>query len=175
MLDVAASTGANMELAVRELLLAGVPKARRLAGWILHDPIAAEDAVQEAALLAWDRRRSLRDPDAVEAWFNRILVNVCRAELRRRSHAVPVSNLEPAADGDHASLGQRDELTRSIRILEPDEQLLLALRFGRDLTVPQIAATTGMREGTVKWRLNTALQHLRAALEADRRAEEQLR
>jgi DNA-directed RNA polymerase specialized sigma24 family protein len=53
----------------------------------------------------------------------------------------------------------------------PDEQLLLALRFGRDLTVPAIAAATRMREGTVKSRLHSALEHLRAALEAERRAE----
>jgi RNA polymerase sigma factor (sigma-70 family) len=175
MLNVAEPTRTHAELAVRELLLANVSRAQRLANWILHDPSAAEDAVQEAALLAWDRRRSLRDADAVEAWFNRILVNVCRAELRRRSRRPAVAEMQAGSDGEHDSLGRRDELTRAIRNLEPDEQLLLALRFGRDLTVPQIAATTGMRDGTVKSRLHTALQHLRAALDAERRAEESLR
>jgi RNA polymerase sigma-70 factor, ECF subfamily len=175
MLGVAAPTRTHTELAVRDLLLEGVPRAHRLATWILHDPIAAEDAVQQAALLAWGRRRSLRDPESVEAWFNRILVNVCRAELRRRSRRVPVTEVEPETDGGHTSIGQRDELTRAIRTLDPEEQLLLGLRFGRDLTVPQIAATTGMREGTVKSRLHSALGHLRAALDAARRAEESLR
>jgi RNA polymerase sigma-70 factor (ECF subfamily) len=99
-------------------------------------------------------------------------VNVCRAELRRRSRHAPVTETEPGTEGGHESLGQRDELTRAIRTLSPDEQLLLALRFGRDLTVPQIAATAGMPEGTVKSRLHSALQHLRAALDAGRRAEE---
>jgi RNA polymerase sigma-70 factor (ECF subfamily) len=51
----------------------------------------------------------------------------------------------------------------------------VALRFGRDLTIPQIAAETGLAEGTVKSRLHYALEHLRGALEAERRAEEAFR
>ncbi len=172
MLDVAAPSRTAVERTVRDWLLACVPRANRLATWILHDHAAAEDAVQEAALLAWDRRHSLRDADAVEAWFNRILVNVCRAELRRRARSAPVLDLEPTTAGETEVLSERDELTRAICRLKPEEQLLLALRFGRDLTVPQISAETGIRQGTVKSRLHSALQHLRAALEAERRAEE---
>jgi len=80
------------------VLLARLPGAQRLASWILHDPVAAEDAVQEAALLAWDRRRSLRDPGAGEAWFNRILVNVCP----RR-----VAATRPQARGQGSRTGRR--------------------------------------------------------------------
>jgi DNA-directed RNA polymerase specialized sigma24 family protein len=50
--------------------------------------------------------------------------------------------------------------------------VVVAMRFGRDLTVPQIALQTGIREGTVKSRLHNAQEHLRAAFEAERRAEE---
>ncbi len=91
MLDMAIEAGAQSDDAIRSLLLARLPDAHKLANWILHDPVAAEDAVQEAALLAWDRRRSLRDPASADAWFNRILVNVCRAELRRRSRRPAVT------------------------------------------------------------------------------------
>jgi RNA polymerase sigma-70 factor (ECF subfamily) len=175
MLDVATATRTSTEHAVRELLLAGIPRAHRLATWILHDSVAAEDAVQEAALLAWDRRGSLREADSVEAWFNRILVNVCRAELRRRARWAPITEMEPASASAPESLGRRDELSRAILTLTADGQVLLALRFGHDLTVPLIAVTTGMREGTVKSRLHSALHHLRAALDAGRRVEESLR
>jgi RNA polymerase sigma-70 factor (ECF subfamily) len=175
MLIVTADAGTRTDDTVRALLIARAEGAQRLANWILHDPLAAEDAVQEAALLAWDRRRSLRDLETVEAWFNRILVNVCRQELRRRGRRPAVTEIEPSVNGDHDRLHDRDELTRAIRTLMPDEQILVALRFGRDLTVPQIAAETGMAEGTVKSRLHYALEHLRAALEAERRAEETFR
>ena len=172
MLTVTADARARADETVRVLLISRADGAQRLANWILHDPAAAEDAVQEAALLAWDRRRSLRDPETVDAWFNRILVNVCRQELRRRGRRPVLTEIQQGIDGDHSRLHDRDELTRAIRRLTPDEQIVVALRFGRDLTVPQIAADMGMAEGTVKSRLHYALEHLRAALEAERRAEE---
>jgi RNA polymerase sigma-70 factor (ECF subfamily) len=175
MIDVAVEAHDRTDEAVRSLLVTRAEGAHRLANWILHDALAAEDAVQEAALLAWARRHSLRGIDSFDAWFNRILVNVCRGELRRRAKAPAVRVIEPITDDPHDRLPARDELTTAILTLTPDEQIVVALRFGRDLTVPQIAAETGIAEGTVKSRLHSALEHLRAALEAGRRAEETLR
>jgi RNA polymerase sigma-70 factor (ECF subfamily) len=85
MLSMATEAGLEADDAVRRLLVAGLPQARRLATYMLRDPHDAEDAVQEAAALAWSRRRDLRDPQAVEAWFSRILTNVCRKQLERSS------------------------------------------------------------------------------------------
>jgi len=133
--------------------------------------VAAEDAVQEAALRAWAGRRELQDASRAEAWFARIVVNVCRAELGRRSKRPRSVDIEPSGDPDH-STDDRDEVARALARLRADEQVVLALRFGRDLTVPQIAAQTGLREGTVKSRLHNAQEHLRAAFAAERRAEE---
>ena len=168
---------------VAELLLAGVPEAHRLAAWILRDPIGAEDAVQESLLKAWSRRRTIRfELGEPHRWFMRIVLNVCRDELRRRRRQ-PVTTVEPVrtvepvaqpADSTWAS-ADRDDLDRAIGRLKEDEQIVLGLRFGRDLTVPQIAAQTGLPEGTVKSRLHYALEHVRAALDAERRAEEQKR
>jgi RNA polymerase sigma-70 factor (ECF subfamily) len=169
MLGVAATTDTRAD-AVRELLLELVPRSHRLAYWMLHDADAAADAVQEAALIAWRRRTTLRDPDAAEAWFNRILTNVCLGEIRRRTRRSPIET-EPAVDDERENLARQDELARCMRSLTGEEQVLLALRFGRDLAVSQIAATIGIREGTVKSRLHSALAHLRAELDAERRRE----
>lgn len=43
---------------IAELLASRTPEAHRLATWILRDPVAAEDAVQEAAMAAWNGRKS---------------------------------------------------------------------------------------------------------------------
>jgi RNA polymerase sigma-70 factor (ECF subfamily) len=82
---------------------------------------------------------------------------------------------EGLVEGAGEYLPQRDELSRAICTLTVDEQTILALRFGRDLTVAQIASAMDLRAGTVKSRLHAALAHLRAALEAERRREEALR
>jgi RNA polymerase sigma factor (sigma-70 family) len=94
LLDEAAKPPSNDE-AVRRLLRVRLDTAYRLATFILHDPLAAEDAVQEAALLAWARRRTLRDTGSAEGWFTRIVVNVCRDELRRRARRPQVVTLDP--------------------------------------------------------------------------------
>lgn len=174
MLDEAAAPVAADD-AVRRLLRARIDDAYRLATFILRDALAAEDAVQEAALLAWDRRGSLRDSESADGWFTRILVNVCRDELRRRARRLRVITLDPAGGaGSHPPTGDSD-LPAALARLTPDEQALIALRFGRELTVPQISEQLRVPEGTVKSRLHSALQHLRAALDAERRWEEATR
>ena len=177
MTSVTIDFAGSADEAVRRLLLGGVAGAYGLAACILRDPEAAEDAVQEAALRAWARRRELRDPDRAEAWFGRIVVNVCRAELARRSRgpAVPAPVEWADPQREPVDLADRDELGRALARLTPDEQVVVAMRYGRDMTVPQIAARTGLREGTVKSRLHNAQMHLRAAFQAERRLEEMSR
>jgi RNA polymerase sigma-70 factor (ECF subfamily) len=164
------------EQAIRELLLLRLPAAYRTASCILRDPDSAEDAVQEAALRAWANRRQVRDPARVDAWFSRIVVNVCRAELARASKRRPVEPVaqtlaEPGPEPGEA-WAIREETGRALSRLTTDEQIVVALRFGRDLTVPEISLHTGLREGTVKSRLHSAQEHLRAAFEAEWRADE---
>jgi RNA polymerase sigma-70 factor (ECF subfamily) len=182
---------------VVEMLLSGVPEAHRLAAWVLRDPIGAEDAVQEALLRAWSRRGSVRfELGQPHRWFMRIVLNVCRDELRRRRRqpiAAPdlgrssprggadrevgpdAETLAVGPSPDQARYAANDDLERAIGRLKEDEQIVLGLRFGRDMTVPQIAAQLEVPEGTVKSRLHYALEHVRAALDAERRAEEQHR
>jgi RNA polymerase sigma-70 factor (ECF subfamily) len=158
---------------IANLLVSRTPEAHRLATWILRDPLAAEDAVQEAALAAWDGRKKLRHADNPAGSFTTIVVNVCRDELRRRSRRqllrAPVDTMVVESSD---RLAIREEIGRAIARLTADEQLVIGLRFGRDLTVPQIAAQTELAEGTVKSRLHHSLEYLRSALAAERRAEE---
>jgi RNA polymerase sigma-70 factor (ECF subfamily) len=50
----------------------------RLAGGMLQDHQAAQDAVQEAAFKAWRKLRQLRDGSEVRPWFLGIVANECR-------------------------------------------------------------------------------------------------
>ncbi len=56
-------------------------RAYRLAGLLLGDEHEAQDATQDALVRAWQSVGSLRDPAGFQAWFDRILVNVCRDRL----------------------------------------------------------------------------------------------
>ena len=50
----------------------------RLAQAILGNESQSEDAVHDAVVVAWQRWSSLRDRGKFDAWFDRIVVNVCR-------------------------------------------------------------------------------------------------
>jgi RNA polymerase sigma-70 factor (ECF subfamily) len=142
--------------------------AYRLAGLILRDPFEAEDAVHDAAVQAWLHWGELRDPERLEAWFDRILVNGCRARMRRRLIR-PLDMADPPgaprADA-FAGLHDRDMLHRALLTLDSDHRIAVVLRYISDLTPAEISARTGEREGTVKSRLHYALRQMRAALEA---------
>jgi DNA-directed RNA polymerase specialized sigma subunit, sigma24 homolog len=53
---------------------------------ILRDQALAEDALQNALVLAWRRLPHLRDPERFEAWIHRILVHACYDESHRSRH-----------------------------------------------------------------------------------------
>jgi RNA polymerase sigma-70 factor (ECF subfamily) len=148
----------------------------RLASLILGDRDQAQDATHDAYVTAWKHWGSLRDPDRFEAWFGKILVNVCRDRLRRsRRHEVmdvtDVSDelLAAPADGDPAvAAADHDAVGRGLGRLDPDQRIVLVLRYYRDLPVDEIAARMGIPAGTVKSRLHYALRDLGAALGEER-------
>jgi RNA polymerase sigma-70 factor (ECF subfamily) len=149
--------------------------AYRLAAVILGDATEAEDAVHDAAVAAWRSRELLRDVGRFEAWFTRIVVNACRDRLRARSRHRVVQLSADFADADSSHTGSddlevfatRDAIGRGFAVLEPDERIVLVLRFWQDLSVDSIAERTGVPSGTVKSRMHHALGRLRTALAVD--------
>ena len=148
-----------------ELATAELDRAYRLAGLVLMDASEAEDAVGDALERAWLGVGRLRDTATFRAWFDRILVNVCRDRLRRR-RKVRFIPLEPAhgrvepADPFRQVL-DRDELLRPLRLLPDDERLVVVLHFWSDLTLQAVADRVGWPIGTVKSRLHRALERMR--------------
>jgi RNA polymerase sigma-70 factor (ECF subfamily) len=142
-------------------------RAYRLARAILRDTVEAQDATHDAFVQAWRKWETLRDPDRFEPWFDRILINTCRNRLRaRRWHATDISAEVVLVSGDHARDAEnRQVIGAAIASLSPDHQIVVALRFYRDLTVSDIAARLGVPAGTVQSRLHYALKRLQAALE----------
>lgn len=134
----------------------------------------AEDATQEALIRAWKARSSLRHVDQFQAWFDRILVNVCRDRLRRQRRVVviPVDGLPAAAADPFIRLLDSDELGRALAAIDADARVLLVLRFWADLQVDEIAARLGIPSGTVKSRLHRAIHNVSEKLTSQREREE---
>ena len=153
---------------VASLVLARLGDAYRLARAILLDDGEAEDAVQEASLAAWRRQGTLRDPARFDVWFERILVNQCRDQLRRRKRTVQLA--PPPVDFEAAAgpleTGTDVDLDEAIAALDADHRIVVVMRYWQDRTVEDIAARLGIPPGTVKSRLHHALKRLRSNLEA---------
>ena len=145
----------------------GVGGAYRLAGYLLGDATEAQDAVQDALVKAWRSWSTLRDPEAFEPWFDRIVVNVCRDRMRRH-RTLRMVQLDAAGEVESSdvfgSMVEGDEVAAAVARLAPDQRIVIALRYWRDLTLEQVAETLRLPLGTVKSRLHYALRALRSEL-----------
>ena len=141
------------------------PALLRLAYVLTGNGTDAEDVVQDAlsrALPRWSRISTVDDPDA---YVRRMVVNahVSRwRKLRRREVPVEVVRDRPVPTGVGAE--DRDRLWRACRALPPDQRTAVVLRFYEDLDYAEIAALTGVREGSVRSRVSRGIAAMRHEL-----------
>jgi RNA polymerase sigma-70 factor (ECF subfamily) len=142
---------------------------------ILRDPERAQDAVQQAFLLAWRELPQLRDPERFGPWLHRLLVNACYDELRRhRRWSTRIRSLsmdEPGGPDPMLSVVDRDTLDRAFARLTPQHRAVFVLHHHAGLPLTEIAEIAGVPIGTVKSRLHHATRALRAAIAADSRVD----
>ncbi len=121
------------------------------------------------ARFRFDRRKG-----SERTWLYAIGLNVLRDHARRaaaerRAHDRAlhdgIASRESAEDPRLPAVGDRDELARALAGLSAEEREVISLRFGADLTAPEMARVLGTKLTTVEGRLYRALRKLRAALE----------
>ena len=145
-----------------------------LAYRILRVVDRAEDALQDALVIAWRDLPGLRDPDRFDGWITKVVTNVCIAQAtreRRRTvnlRVLPVDG--PAAPDELTALADRDQLERGFRRLSPDERAVLVLHHYAGYPLVDIAEVLGLPAGTVRSRLHHAHRAMRAALDAEARS-----
>jgi RNA polymerase sigma-70 factor (ECF subfamily) len=144
----------------------------------LHD---AEDAAQEAFVIAYRSLDSWRASGSFGAWLRRIAIRVA---IRRASTRRPVLRLDPIVlDGDDGRPGvplaalastdadpaavsltaeRADGLRRAVESLEEPYREVVALRFFGDLSLAEIATATDRPIATIKTHLRRGLLRLRA-------------
>lgn len=159
---------------------------KRTARRILKNEPDAEDAVQNAYLLAYLRIRTFRRDSKLSTWLVRIVINEALACLRQRArsaHVVRVGDRELEAvidsriDTAIASAGTPEELAirsdthrrlqASVDRLPVAYRIVFVLRACEDLSVREAAAALDMPEGTVRTRFFRARERLRESLACD--------
>jgi len=130
-----------------------------------YDRQTSEDLTQETFMKAWAHIGQLRDGKALTGWLFRIAGNVARLQWRRQKRLEPavLDTAEASPDGA-TQAGTRE---RSARLREAVSHLPIKLRqaivlhYMNELTIAEAAEAVGISQGTLKSRLNRALEALR--------------
>jgi RNA polymerase sigma-70 factor (ECF subfamily) len=156
--------------AFAQLVKASAARLKGVAYLILRDEHRAEDALQDALLLAWRDVRALRDPDAWDAWLRRLTVHACykvAAKERRRSHdeqrVAPATDLVRTPDAA-SGVAEREWVLSELDRLDTDRRAVLVLHYYLDLPLPEVAEILGIPYGTVTSRLHRGLEAMRRSI-----------
>jgi RNA polymerase sigma-70 factor (ECF subfamily) len=148
--------------------------AQPLFGFLIYrtgDRVLAEDLLSDTFERALrGRRRFDRRKASEKTWLYTIALNCLRDHARRRGAetralervAAPVQTADPAPEFEQ--IEHADELSRALATLSDEEREAISLRYGADLTVPEIAKLTKDRLTTVEGRVYRALRKLREEL-----------
>lgn len=121
---------------------------------------------------AWRSRGSCRTPEAPLAWCLQITRNEAIRQIGRRRKgltATDPADLDAGFEDERAG-GEADralsrvDVERALGELTPAEQLLLALRYERDFSHPEIAKTLGISETAARIRLHRVHKRVKGLL-----------
>jgi RNA polymerase sigma-70 factor (ECF subfamily) len=146
-------------------------EAQGLFGFLAYrtgDRALAEDLLADAferALRSHKRFNPRRGSE--KTWLYAIALNLLRDHARRAAAAErALERAGPVATSvDPPPIEARDAVQRALRVLSDEEREAIALRFGAELTVPEIAEALREPLTTVEGRVYRALRKLRAELD----------
>lgn len=120
----------------------------------------AVDAVDEAVFLGLKALKKLRRPEYFDTWMTRILINVCKKELRRHKREQPLDTLPETAEEELDSL----PLKEAVRRLAPELREVVILRYFAGYTLAETAQSLRIPQGTAVTRQRRALSLLKLEL-----------
>jgi len=144
-----------------------LPDLLRLARYLLRDRAAAEDMVQDIVLRLWTRMINPDEPPIDD--LRSYAFSALRNRLRDRRAGLPDLHAEdtlpdPLAEGTLPARLACAETLAALDTLPEDQALVIRLRAIEGLSYADIAARTGLTEGTVTSRLSRARAALRDKL-----------
>jgi RNA polymerase sigma-70 factor (ECF subfamily) len=139
----------------------------RIVGYVrlrIRDESICEDVTSTVFTTALEQLRSFRGDGTFAGWLFQIARNAVRdAHRRPRGARIPVEapGSEPDIEERFLAYERAAHLHTLIRLLTPEEQHLLGLRYGAGLAFDEIGAIFGAAPGTVRVRVHRILEQLR--------------
>lgn len=139
----------------------------RVLGYVrlrIRDASTCEDVASTVFTTALGQLRRLRADAAFAGWLFQIARNAVR-DVQRRPAAQPLPDEATASEPDveerFLAYERAAELHTVIRLLAPEQQHLLGLRYGAGLAFDEIGVIVGAAPGTVRVRMHRILEQLR--------------
>ena len=182
-LELARTARDGDESAFAEIVRRYSPRVFRFASRYFRQRELVEEAAQEVFLKAFTELDSFEGRGSMEGWLTRITTNTCLNLLRsmRRRPELTVSDLtedentwldEKLADAaterhqsNERSLAAADLAGRVLETLSADDQLVLTLIDGEEMSIKEVAEMTGWSQSKVKVQAFRARRRMRKAVE----------
>lgn len=136
-------------------------KFYRLAFSYVHNQEDALDVVQNAIYKALEHYKELKNENAVNTWFYRILVNESLLFLRQRKEELFQEDEVIEIPYYEKEYDKEDDLYDRINHLDEELQNIIKLRFFEELSLKEISDIMDMNLNTVKAKLYRGLKLLK--------------
>ena len=159
------------EVVIREFLHTSYPRLVAAVALTSGSRPAAEDAVQEALIRAWERYDKGEEIDSLEGWVTTVALNLARSGLRRlRSERRARARLDASMVGEPPT-ADRIDVDRALATLPRRQREVAVLRYYLQLDTQEVASALELNEGTVKSTLSRARAALAQTLGIDENEE----
>ena len=149
--------------AYTQLMLSVGPGLYKVGRGILANDEDVADAMQETALLGWEKIHTIRYTGYFKTWITRIMINVCNEMLRKRKRLVVQEEIPERGMEDWRYANA--EWKQMFMQLDEEARLLLLLYYAEGFKTREIAQILEMNENTVRGHLRKAREKLRQLYE----------
>ena len=132
----------------------------RVAMAMLKNENDAQDAVQQAILLSFERLSTLKKEEYFSTWLVRVLINVCKKQLKKRRREVELTD----NTADCYIVTEKIETKMLVESLPLKFREVTILYYIENFKVSEIAKILSVPQGTVKSRLSKARELLQSQL-----------
>jgi len=146
---------------------------RRFAMYRLGDEMTAEDLASETFIRLIDALRDGKGPRRnLRGWLLGTLNNLINDHYRKHYRDAPIVRLDPEARQDplsevDARLDSQIRLTGALDALTDEQQMVISLRFGAEMSLAETATAMGKKANAIKALQFRAIAALRQELGAE--------
>ena len=123
---------------------------------ILRIPMEAQEATQDTFIKAYKKLGSYKDESKFSSWLYKIAYRTSLDLLRKRKQTVDIAEVSynladvNVTDKNHEQAEMKQLLAHAISHLKPKEAGLITMFYLEEMTIKELAETTGMQLSNVK-------------------------